>query len=86
MRQNLKQELKQAEYKINHTQANVLHRNPQFSKNLQGSDDACTYKLWVKDKMVQQVELLFDHFNNLNEIMDQKQQDIIDVVTYKKKI
>ncbi len=85
---NLAQELKEAEEKINRTQEQVVHRNPQFSKVVSGStgDDGCTYKLWMKDHMLQEVQLLYNHSITLNEIMEQKQVDIIDMVTYKKKV
>ena len=33
----------------------VVQRNPQFSKihGHDGSDDGCTYKLWVKDRIAE---------------------------------
>lgn len=66
----------------------VVQRNPQFTKVVSGnsgSDDGCTYKLWVKDRMSEEVELLYNHYNNLGEIMEQKQIDIVEMVTFRKK-
>lgn len=35
----------------------MIQRNPQFTKVVNGSggDDGCTYKLWVKDRMAEEV-------------------------------
>ena len=66
-------------------QVKGLQRNPQFTRIINGStDDQCTYKLWIKDRFNQEVDLLYNHWTVLGDIMDHKQTDIVDMVDTKK--
>ena len=48
---DLDEELKESENKIHAVQEKVVQRSVQFSRQVDGesNDDACTYKLWMKD-------------------------------------
>jgi len=51
---SLQDEIDQAEYKVDKVQRNssVIKGNAQFKKNVQLNEinDACSYKLWLKEK------------------------------------
>ena len=61
----LKVEIEEAEEKVHviQTQASVIKSNAQFKKvaNLEEMNDACSYKLWVKEKTEKEIHELCVH-------------------------
>jgi SMC interacting uncharacterized protein involved in chromosome segregation len=69
----LKVEIEEAEEKVHamQSQASVIKSNAQFKKvaNLYEMDDACSYKLWVKEKTEKEMHELCAHLRKLEEFL-----------------
>ena len=72
----LKSKIDEAEMKVEkvQAQADVIKTGTQFKKiaNLDEMNDACSYKLWTKDKLEDELASLHDHLAKLDEVLNQK--------------
>lgn len=69
MLSSLKSQIEEAEDKVHlmQTQATIIKNNAQFKKvaNLDEMNDACSYKLWVKEKTEKEIQELYAYLREI---------------------
>ena len=69
MLSSLKNQIEEAEDKVHlmQTQATIIKNNAQFKKvaNLDEMNDACSYKLWVKEKTEKEIQELYAYLREI---------------------
>jgi hypothetical protein len=69
----LKLQIEEAEVKVHQmqTQASIIKTSAQFKKvaNLDEMNDACSYKLWVKENTEKEIHELSSHLRVLEEFL-----------------
>ena len=65
----MKSQIEEAEDKVHlmQTQATIIKNNAQFKKvaNLDEMNDACSYKLWVKEKTEKEIQELYAYLREI---------------------
>lgn len=61
----------------------IIKGGAQFQKvaSLDTMNDACSYKLWVKDKYESEIAALSDYLWKLEEIAEDKSNEMVNLVT-----
>lgn len=84
IKQQLAEEIKMAEGKMNKAQSHgaIIKSNAQFKRiaSLDTMNDACSYKLWVKDKFETEISDLSQYLQHLEELLQNKGNDVVDLI------
>ncbi len=67
------------------TQASIIKSSAQFKKvaNVEEMNDACSYKLYVKEKTEKEIHELCVHLRLLEEFLEGKSSEMVDLIVCK---